>query len=136
MIMSGGEKAPGDSGRSFPQARLLAVTDFDTGCDDVGIMRTLMMKSYCVYIMTNKTGSVLYTGVSGSLAQRVEQHKAEVVDGFTKRYNVTSLVHYEAFDSPEGAIMREKQIKSGSRARKLALIREMNPDWRDLSADL
>jgi len=91
---------------------------------------------YCVYIMTNKAGTVLYTGVSGDLPARVHQHKLKVIDGFTKRYNLTMLAYYECSDSAEAAIAREKQIKAGSRAKKLALINALNPEWRDLSEDL
>jgi putative endonuclease len=95
-----------------------------------------MTRQYFVYILTNKAGTVVYTGVSNNLVQRVDAHKAREVDGFTKRYNVTSLVYYEVFEDAYTAIAREKQIKAGSRAKKLALINAMNPTWRDLSEDL
>jgi putative endonuclease len=71
--------------------------------------------AYCVYIMTNKINTVLYTGYSSVLPGRVLNHKEKIVDGFTKRYNVNKLVHYEAGESREGALWREKQIKSWSR---------------------
>lgn len=91
---------------------------------------------YCVYILTNDRWTVLYTGVTGDLPKRVHEHRMGLVAGFTKRYNVHRLVWYEWTDNPEAAIAREKQIKAGSRAKKIALIASMNPEWRDLSDDL
>ncbi len=91
-----------------------------------------MSKLYCVYIMTNKNNTVFYTGVTGDLKKRAYQHKNKLVDGFTKKYNLHKLVYYEAFGTPEKAILREKQIKGGSRKRKVDLIQEKNPEWRDL----
>jgi putative endonuclease len=93
-------------------------------------------KHYCVYIMTNKGNTVLYTGVTSDLKRRAYEHRAKLVDGFTKRYNVTKLVYYEVFEDVESAIVREKQIKSGSRERKLRLIDEMNREWKDLYDEL
>src|SRR5881409_684645 len=95
-----------------------------------------MGKTYCVYIMTNRDNTVLYTGVSGDLAGRVFQHKELTQAGFTRRYNVTKLVYYEEFEDPYYAITREKQIKAGSRGKKIALIEKMNPEWRDLHEEL
>ena len=95
-----------------------------------------MRKQYCVYIMTHKKNGVLYTGISGKLAARVYQHKNKLFDGFTKRYNVTKLVYYEVYGDPLSAIAREKQIKGGSRKKKLNLIESMNPEWNDLAAGL
>jgi putative endonuclease len=92
--------------------------------------------AYFVYILSNNAGTTLYTGVTNDLARRVFEHKEKYVDGFTKRYNVTRLVFYEVLDGPEEAITREKQIKGGSRAKKLALIRSLNPEWKDLSEEL
>src|SRR3954469_8850736 len=90
-----------------------------------------------IYILTNYTNSVLYTGSTGiELKQRVWQHKEKVVEGFTKRYNVTKLVYYEVFEDLYAALEREKQIKAGSRADKTKLIESMNPDWRGLYEDL
>jgi len=89
-----------------------------------------------VYIMTNKYNTVLYTGVTGDLKKRVWQHKEKLADGFTKRYNVTKLVYYEVFHDIRDAIMREKQIKGGSRQKKIDLIQSMNADWHDLYDDL
>ncbi|MFH1037517.1 MAG: GIY-YIG nuclease family protein [PVC group bacterium] len=91
-----------------------------------------MSKLYCVYIMTNKNNTVLYTGVTGDLKKRVYQHRNKLVEGFTKKYNVQKLVYYQAFGNPERAILREKQIKGGPRKKKIALVQENNPTWRDL----
>ena len=82
--------------------------------------------------MTNKANEVFYEGVTSDLAKRIYQHKEKLIEGFTKRYNVTKLVYYESFDGIEEAILREKQIKGGSRAKKLALIAKWNPDYKDL----
>ena len=89
-----------------------------------------------VYIMTNATHSVLYTGVTSNLVQRVYQHKEGTHKGFTKRYRVTKLVYFDEFSDIRDAIAREKQIKAGSRRKKLELINGMNPEWRDLYDDL
>lgn len=90
---------------------------------------------YFVYIMGNERPT-LYTGMTNDLRRRVYEHKAEFVDGFTKRYHLHKLLHYEVAGSPQGAIIREKQIKNMSRAEKLALISGNNPAFRDLSGDL
>ncbi len=90
------------------------------------------MRHYCVYIMTNKHNTVLYTGVTGDLRKRVYEHREKLLDGFTKKYNLTKLVYYEVLDDPENAILREKQIKAGSRQKKLALVKGFNPGWVDL----
>ncbi|MEK7108715.1 MAG: GIY-YIG nuclease family protein [Patescibacteria group bacterium] len=89
-----------------------------------------------VYIMTNRRNTVLYTGVTSDLPRRVSEHKQKLVEGFTKKYNITKLVYYEAFGSIVDAIRREKQIKAGSRKKKLALICFLNPEWRDLAEEL
>jgi len=91
-----------------------------------------MDKNYYVYILTNKSNSVLYTGVTSDLKKRVYQHKNKMIDGFSKKYNVSKLVYYEVFDDPEYAILREKQLKAGSRQKKLNLINGMNKEWTDL----
>ncbi len=90
------------------------------------------MKRPAIYITANKRNGTLYTGVTSNLPQRAWQHREGLVDGFTKRYGCKSLVWFEAADTMEAAIMREKQIKGGSRAKKLALIEAMNPGWHDL----
>ena len=91
-----------------------------------------MQRRYFVYILTNDRRTVLYTGVTGNLVQRVYEHRTKAIKGFTSRYNVHKLVFYEELPDPNAAIAREKQIKGGSRATKLALIEAMNPTWRDL----
>jgi putative endonuclease len=90
------------------------------------------VKQPAVYIMASKRNGTLYTGVTSTLVQRAWQHREGLADGFTKRYRCKMLVWYELAGTMEGAIMREKQIKAGSRAKKLALIEAMNPEWRDL----
>ena len=89
-----------------------------------------------IYILTNKYNKVLYTGVTSDLKKRVWEHREKLVDGFTKRYNVTKLVYYEVFADIRDAIAREKQIKAGSRQKKINLIVGMNPEWRDLYDEL
>jgi putative endonuclease len=93
-------------------------------------------KVYCVYILTNQRDTVLYTGVTGDLRARVQQHREKLLPGFTNRYNVSKLVYYEAGDDASGVIAREKQIKAGSRQKKIDLINRLNPEWRDLYDDL
>ncbi len=90
------------------------------------------MKEYYVYIMSNKTGT-LYTGVTNDLERRVYQHKNRLIEGFTKRYNITQLVYFDSSDEVTTAIAREKQIKGMLRSKKIALIKTMNPQWKDLS---
>ena len=86
-----------------------------------------------VYIMTNRYNRVLYTGVSSDLKGRVQKHKARYYPrSFTARYNLMKLVYYEQFDSIRDAIRREKQIKGGTRQKKLNLINHLNPEWEDL----
>ena len=86
--------------------------------------------------MTNKTNRVLYTGVTNNLLRRIYEHKEKLNEGFTKRYNVNKLVYYEIFTDPLSAITREKQIKAGSRKKKLNMITNMNPEWKDLYNEL
>ena len=94
------------------------------------------MKQPAVYIMTNKRNGTLYTGVTSNLAQRIWQHKEGSSGGFTRKYGLKTLVWYEAHATMEAAIAREKQIKSGSRRKKLVLVEAMNPRWRDLYAEI
>ena len=89
-----------------------------------------------IYLMTNNRDAVIYTGVTSDLIKRVYEHKEKLIEGFTKKYNITKLVYYEVFDSIEEAIYREKQIKAGSRQKKINLIRNMNPEFKDLYDDL
>ncbi len=86
--------------------------------------------------MTNAYNTVLYIGVTNDLIRRVFEHKNKVIDGFTKRYNLTKLVYYEVCENIEGAIWREKQIKGLLRSKKNELIAGFNPYWRDLSEEL
>jgi putative endonuclease len=95
-----------------------------------------MYKQYCVYIVTNKNNGVLYTGVTNNLKRRIFEHKQKLVEGFTKKYNVEKLVYYEVFNDIKNAIAREKQIKGGSRQKKMDLVNHMNPTWCDLYEDL
>ena len=92
-----------------------------------------MPKKLYVYIMTNATNTVLYTGVTGNLAGRMIQHKQGMNKSFTRRYKVNKLVYYEEFDDALMAVKREKQIKAGSRKKKLELIKSVNPERRDLA---
>ncbi|MGP7794957.1 GIY-YIG nuclease family protein [Sphingomonas sp. CLY1604] len=85
-----------------------------------------------IYMMASKRNGTIYVGVTSNLPQRAWQHREGVVDGFTKRYGCKLLVWFEVADTMEGAILREKQIKAGSRTKKLALIEGMNPGWHDL----
>jgi putative endonuclease len=85
--------------------------------------------------MTNKADTVLYTGVTNDLLRRVYEHKGKFVKGFTSRYKISKLVYYEVCDTAESAILREKQIKAGSRQKKINLIVSMNSGWRDLYDD-
>jgi len=89
-------------------------------------------KTYCVYMMTNPTNTVLYTGMTKDLPRRVYEHRNKLVGGFTSRYNCTKLVYYELFEAPLDAIAREKQIKAGSRRKKNDLVNGMNLEWKDL----
>ena len=91
--------------------------------------------NYWAYIMASVSG-VIYIGVTNDLERRVWEHKQKAVEGFTKKYNITKLVYYEVFDGIENAILREKQIKAGSRKKKMDLIKIMNPGFRDLYEEL
>ena len=90
------------------------------------------MKQKAIYIMANKPNGTLYIGVTSNLLQRVSITKMVALKGFTRRYNCKILVYYELFDAMMPAIIREKQIKDGSRAKKIALIESINPYWDDL----
>ena len=95
-----------------------------------------MPKDYYVYIMTNQYNTVLYVGVTNDILRRVQEHKAGINKGFTSRYRIKKLVYYEVIDDIESAILREKQLKAGNRARKIQLIESLNPDWHDLFYNL
>ena len=95
-----------------------------------------MEKEFFVYILTNDRHTVLYTGVTSNLVQRISHRRTKTIRGFTARYNVGKLVYFERHDHPDAAIAREKPLKAGSRARKIALITTANPKWQDLYCDL
>ncbi len=90
------------------------------------------MKEYYVYIMSSYS-YVLYTGMTNDLERRVYEHKNKIIGGFTKKYNINSLVYFEVTDVVTAAIHREKEIKGWARKKKMALILGMNPGWKDLS---
>jgi len=94
------------------------------------------MKLPCVYIMANRPRGTLYVGVTSQLPTRVWQHKNKVTGGFTAKYGVDRLVWYETHTEMGSAILREKQLKAGSRQKKVALIEAMNPQWDDLYLSL
>ena len=94
------------------------------------------MRDYYVYIMASKRNGTLYVGVTSNLERRVYEHKEGMVDGFSNKYGVDKLVHYERFGRVEDAIAREKCIKRWKRVWKLRLIEEANPEWNDLGADI
>ena len=87
---------------------------------------------YYVYILTTRNNTVLYTGVTNDLKRRVFEHKSGLNEGFTKKYHVHKLIYFEIFDYVELAIAREKQIKGYSREKKIKLIEQMNPEWKEL----
>lgn len=93
-------------------------------------------KNPSIYILTNKPNGTIYTGATSNLIQRLYQHKQGAIPGFTKKYGCKLLVYYELLDNMIAAIEREKQIKGGSRNKKIALIKSMNPDWQDLYQNL
>ena len=95
-----------------------------------------MAKQFYVYMLASKPNGTLYTGVTSNLIQRVWQHKHDVIQGFTRKYNVKILVYYEVHENAESALTREKKIKKWRRAWKLGLIEDSNPEWRDLYEDI
>ncbi len=94
------------------------------------------MGSPCVYMLSNRRNGVLYLGVTSDLARRIDEHRAGTVSGFSKRYNLHRLVWVEVHNSISEAIAREKQLKKWRRQWKIELIESMNPEWRDLAAEL
>ncbi|WP_265427005.1 GIY-YIG nuclease family protein [Chryseobacterium sp. YIM B08800] len=95
------------------------------------------MKAGFIYIMTNENNTVLYIGVTSNLPKRIQQHKEKLFElSFTSKYNVCKLVYWESFQEIGDAIFREKQIKAGSRQKKIDLINSINPKWRDLTEDI
>ena len=94
-----------------------------------------IMKSFYVYIMTNKVHTVLYTGITNDIIRRNYEHKNKLVKGFTEKYNVTKLVYHKQFGTALEAIAEEKRIKGWIRQKKINLINNINPEWKDLSAN-
>ena len=88
---------------------------------------------YYTYILTNWNNKVMYIGMTNNLERRLYEHRHHLADGFTSRYNVDKLVYCESTTDVRAAIAREKALKGWTRARKNALVKSMNPDWRDLS---
>jgi putative endonuclease len=95
-----------------------------------------MNHQYYVYILTNQRNTVLYAGVTSDLEKRIYEHKSKLIAGFTKKYNVNKLVYYEIFEIIDETIKREKQIKAGTRKKKIKLIENTNPGWNDLAEKL
>jgi len=93
-------------------------------------------KQYYIYIMATKRDGMLYIGVTSDLIKRVYEHKNDMVDGFTHKYHIHSLVYFEITEDINSAISREKQLKKWNRAWKIALIKKNNPEWLDLYYDL
>ena len=91
-----------------------------------------MSKYYCIYIITNTTNTVLYTGVTGNLIGRIYHHRNKSASSFSSKYNLNKLVYYEIFEDVTIAIRREKQIKADNRKKKVELITKFNSDWKDL----
>lgn len=94
------------------------------------------MKAYYVYLMTNVSRVVLYTGITNDLERRVWEHRYADGKGFTKKYRVTRLVYHETYNRIDDAIAREKEIKGWRRSKKNALVETLNPRWTDLSVEL
>jgi putative endonuclease len=90
----------------------------------------------CVYILSNNRNTVLYVGVTANLVKRIWDHKHKSYFGFTSKYNVDKLVYYEFFEDIINAIIREKQLKGGSRQNKIELINKFNPEWKDLYSNI
>jgi len=106
------------------------------GDEAISCIMSWVSKQYYVYIMTNVRNTVLYVGVTNDLIRRIYEHKKKLVNGFTKKYNIVKLVYYEVLEDVENAILREKQIKAGSRQKKVRLINSANKEWRDLYHEL
>jgi len=86
--------------------------------------------------MTNKNNNIIYTGITNDLKKRIYQHKNKLINGFTKKYNINKLIYYEICEDVKNAILREKQIKGGSRKKKINLIDEFNKSWKDLDEEI
>ena len=90
------------------------------------------MKQYFIYILASKRNGTLYLGITSNLLKRVYEHKNNLIDGFTKKYNVHTLLYYETYNDIYDAIAREKRIKKWKRSWKIELIEKSNPKWEDL----
>jgi putative endonuclease len=95
----------------------------------------ILSKNYGVYLLTNWNNKVIYVGVTNDLERRIYEHKNKLLDGFTKKYNVSRLVYFEETQDINSAIAREKEIKKWRREKKDKLVNEVNPSWRDLSEE-
>ncbi len=93
-------------------------------------------KQYYIYLLGNKNNTTIYTGITSDIKRRIWEHKNKTTKGFSSKYNLYKLLYYEIYQDPENAIIREKQIKSGSREKKIELIESMNPKWVDLYDNL
>src|SRR3989337_2895099 len=102
----------------------------------MGVFQVKGDRQYYVYILTNKTNRVLYTGVTNDLIRRMFEHKNKLVEGFSKKYNLTKLVYYDLTSDVKSAIKREKQLKNWHRDWKINLINQFNPEWKDLSEEV
>ena len=111
----------------------LAMTIVFKAMLSLAFMRFTKRHEYSVYILTNKSNTTLYVGVTSELENRVLKHKNKVYDGFTSKYEINKLVYYEEYQWIHDAIAREKQLKGGSRQKKIDLILSINPSWSDLS---
>jgi putative endonuclease len=111
---------------------LRGITWYYVALKYIHIMMISMTKQYYVYIMTNRHNTVLYVGVTNDLKRRIYQHKTKQANSFTKKYNIDKLVYYETCENVNAAITREKQLKGGSRKKKIDLIESHNPKWQDL----
>ena len=90
---------------------------------------------YYIYILTNKGNDVLHIGTTNDIRRRIYEHKGEMIDWFSKRYHTHKLVYFEEYSHPLEAIAREKQLKGYKRDKKIVLINQLNPEWKDLSDD-
>ena len=104
------------------------------GGSEQGVLE-MKIHLYYVYLLTNAHNNVLYVGVTNDLVRRTFEHKNKLVKGFTSKYNADKLIYFEQFDFIDLAIAREKQMKGYSRAKKIAFVYKLNPEWKDLYSD-
>jgi len=115
---------------------LTICTDNISILNPIALGDAVVNNTYYVYIMTHKRNTVLYTGVTNNLKRSVYEHKNKLIPEFTSTYNINRLVYYEVTNDVKGTISREKQIKAGSRQKKIDLINSLNKDWKDLYPEL